>query len=112
MGDYRGKYGGNPNLHRGRGRLNRALAQGFPDVARFRPPWTSDRTGLNRSSDCPECSFQSRHSNSGYLCLSRSYFLLGPDGRDSQARAAWIHFKLPERWSSVANGLAPGQLGR
>ena len=35
--------GGNPNLHRGRERSNRALTHGFPDVARFRAPWTSGR---------------------------------------------------------------------
>jgi hypothetical protein len=41
MGEYRGKYRGNPNLHRGRRRLNRALDQGSADIARFHRPWTS-----------------------------------------------------------------------
>jgi len=54
MGEYRGKYGGNPNLHRGRERLNRALTHGFPDVARFRAPWTSGRNRPEPGADHPK----------------------------------------------------------
>jgi hypothetical protein len=65
----------------------------------------------NPSFNCAECSLQSRHAESGHLCLSRGQIPLCRDGKYSQYELEFIS-KYRSDGVVLPMGLRLAQLGR